>query len=139
MSQVNTFIVLSKDAERIDKAHKFMQHIESISEEDRHNEIRLDRLNTNKYGEWYALEGDLRNTYGSNIRYWMHKTDNITIFDNCYFIISYEKDDEIDLEDINSGTREHIVNAFDELYEKGKELSKIIPMDVIIQYFWDNL
>lgn len=139
MSYVNTFIILSKDKDRTNKIYNFLSSIKVESKHDRHNDICLDILDKSIYGEWYAVKGDLRNTYGSNIKHWMLKTNNESLLDDCYFIISYESESCIQLEDIMNDQRETLMNIFGDLTIDGEKLVGILPLDDIWEYFWDRL
>lgn len=139
MSYVNTFIVLSKDERKVHKICNFFKYIEGRSENNKHNEIRLDRLDIGKYSGWHAVEGDLRNTYGSNIRYWVKKLGDYELFKDCYFIVSYESQDCIQLESMVDDTREMLMDNFGDLTPLGEKLSDTLPLDDVEQYFSDNL
>lgn len=140
MSQVNTFIILSKSEEKIRELYSFMKEIESKSEGYSHDEIRIDRIICNVHGDWFSLEGDLRNTYVSNIKYWVDKESKVGIFDSCYFFVMYESSDIISYVNTNTYEMEYMYDPFfGTMYDKGKELESVIPFDLIENYFVDNI
>lgn len=135
MSQVNTFMIVSKDSSKVCGLYNFIRKLELNTVNDEHNEIRLDSLGMSNNSDWFMVMGELRNTYASNLKFWFEKTKNEHMLDDCYFFIEYELKGYIELVNIFSGEEVKIYDILDGETEKEKELESILPMDYIIDYF----
>lgn len=134
----NKFVVLDKSKENLERLQKFILNIENSDE----NKDSLYRIVTydfkiKKYGEYWGLESEFRNTVLSDLEHWLIEKEMVDIVKDSLVVIWYNYDDYATLYKIvGDDYGESLFDVFDgTLCKEGYKYKNLLPMNNLLEYF----